>query len=99
MKKHNPNPTPHALFKLIVDISGAGVEQILEFNDAQSYDHTNLALKLQSKDYGEVFPILKSLLRSSEIVIPIREKISKVFVDSIFAENQIRGENDDFLEE
>lgn len=68
LAKEHGVKSPHEFFKALIKMSSANTQDILEWLDIHSYDHTGVseALLNGTKDFGEVFPILKYLLESNE---------------------------------
>lgn len=97
--KSTSGATANGFFQFLIDVSGAGIEHILESVDSLSYDHTGLTEKLQSRAYTEVFKILPYLYNSSSIERPVRRDLSGLLRDEIILAARSVGDHVDIMED
>lgn len=72
--------SPHEFFKYLIKISRVGVDEILDFTDRLSYDHSDLRTQLHANNYGEVFYMLPYLLEA-DYSREVRSDVQDLFGD------------------
>lgn len=75
------------LFRHLIKLTGLDEEQILDYFDKSSYDHTSFSQHLYAKNFEDVFFILKYLVNSNVNRQIDTEAVSKYFSFSLVTEN------------
>lgn len=62
-KTHHSSFSANGLFEILIKFANVNYDQLLEFMNKTSYDHSGLSNRLQEDDKGKSFPILNYLLK------------------------------------